>query len=183
MESIKDYFYKKKIALIGNSVILASQRYGYLIDSHDIVCRINKGPLACDVKTYGIRTDVLFYGNPGIILPEVPQVLSADVLYVLTYFKFENREQPKGKLHKLSRNWIEETKTKNGYPEKKKWPSNGSVSLFFLLEQEPHHISLFGFDWKRNPTFYTVDEKKDTRHKYDIEEQIVRNLEKVKIYE
>lgn len=183
MIDVKHYFYKKKIALVGNSVILASQNYGNIIDNHDVVCRINKGPLACNSNTYGIRTDVLFYGDPGIVLPEVPLVLPADVLYILTYFKFENKEQPNGKFYKISRNWIEDIKTKKGYSEKGKWPSNGLISLFFLLEQEPYVISLFGFDWKRNPTFYRVDEKGDTRHKYDLEEQIVRNLKKIKIYE
>lgn len=182
MLNLDGIFLDKKIALVGNSVILSSQKYGKIIDQHDIVCRINKGPLACNIENYGTRTDVLFYGDPGIILPDVPEVLSSNVLYILTHFKFENREQPKGNLFKLSREQIENIKTKNGYTEKGKWPSNGFVSLLFLLDQNPNNISLFGFDWKRNPTFYRIDEKGDTRHKYDVEERIIRELKKVKIY-
>jgi hypothetical protein len=131
---IEDLFLDKTVALIGNSVILNSQEYGKLIDEHDVVCRINKGPLICNPSTHGIRTDVLFYGNPGIILPEVPEVLTKEVIYVLTHFKFENQEQPKGKIYKLSRDIIDKIKFDNGYIEKKNGLLTGLLlcHLYFL---------------------------------------------------
>lgn len=180
---IEDLFLGKTVALIGNSVILNSQEYGNLIDKHDVVCRINKGPLVCNPTTHGVRTDVLFYGDPGIILPEVPGVLTEEVIYVLTHFKFENRKQPKGKLYKLSRDTVDKIKFENGYIEKGKWPSNGFVAVSFILSCQPKNISLFGFDWKKNPTFYRIDEKGDTRHKYDVEESIIKSKKNIKVYE
>lgn len=179
----ENFFTNKKIALVGNSTILFSQNYGKIIDQHDLVCRINKGPLVCNVETHGVKTNVLFYSDSKIILPEIPKLLLDDVLYVLAQVRYENAEQPVGKLHKLPKEWLNRTNQICGYNEKKKWPSTGLYSLLFLLEQRPIVVSLFGFDWKKNPTFYRLDEKESKRHKYAMEEAIIRNLKKVKIYE
>ena len=60
---INKIFYQKSVALVGNSESLLTKEYGNLIDSYDVVCRINRGieNIINNPISSGTKIDILFY--------------------------------------------------------------------------------------------------------------------------
>lgn len=62
---IKSVFDGKDIALIGNAESLLSKRYGTMIDSHELVVRMNRVPTEPSERaSLGWRTDMYVYASP-----------------------------------------------------------------------------------------------------------------------
>lgn len=59
-------FSGKDIALIGNAKSLLNKRYGTLIDSHEMVVRMNRIPTTEEKGALGWRTDVYVYSHPSL---------------------------------------------------------------------------------------------------------------------
>ena len=79
---IYSIFKDKTVALIGNSIVLNDCQLGSRIDSYDIVCRINKGPILQDKIKYGIRTDVLFYSDPRVITNDILEIVDSNTTFI-----------------------------------------------------------------------------------------------------
>ena len=60
----KSIFDGRDIALIGNAESLLSKRYGTMIDSHDMVVRMNRVPQHEQRASLGWRTDLFVYASP-----------------------------------------------------------------------------------------------------------------------
>lgn len=176
---LKKIISNKKIALIGNAASLFEKEYGKDIDSHDVVCRINKGPVLCTTRnenSHGMRTDILFYGDPAIIEGVIPH-LPDEIIYILTHVKYKDKKHPEGNLYKISQSQYDKFKRESGYTEKGKWPSSGLSAIFLLLDYKPQLISLYGFDWKETPTFYKKGTREnELRHNFELEKKIINDL-------
>ena len=63
ISAVNRIFYQKSVALVGNSESLLTKEYGNLIDSYDVVCRINRGieNVINNPISNGTKIDVLFY--------------------------------------------------------------------------------------------------------------------------
>lgn len=166
---MKEWFHGKSIAVIGNAESLFSKKYGNLIDSHDIVCRINLGITVDSKETHGIKTDVFvfsrfsFVNNLGLFdhknlktdkfmhMSDRGRDVIRDSIF---YYPLEMHSTLKEKL-KL---------------EKKEKPSTGIMILDYISQATPTNVSVFGFDWKETPTFYDKD-RVDEPHIYGREKQ------------
>lgn len=178
---IYNLFKHKTVALLGNSEALDNCNYGEYIDRHDVVCRINKGPLLKDKQKYGCRTDVLFYSNPDILSTDVTDILDADAKLVLAHprstYRFINRA-----TYSITEEYYNYIKLITGY-EDRQWPTNGLVASCIILDQNPKKITLFGFDWNTNNTFYKKIYKKEKMHNWNLEEEFLRSQNKIQIME
>lgn len=61
-QKLRELVYGKKIALVGPSPHLMNKKIGKLIDTYDIVCRVNEFFPFGQEQDYGSRTNILFYG-------------------------------------------------------------------------------------------------------------------------
>lgn len=178
LSKLKYLFQHKTIALIGNAESLDTKKYGKIIESHDLVCRINRGPIKTPSKSHGNRTDILFYGDPGQIVQDVVAKLNPQTPCIIPSQKFADREHPLKNvliLNQESSNFIKES---CGYFGITKWPSNGLAAFFIITKCNPKLLSLFGFDWKKSPTFYRHDIRGDDRHDYYLEENFIKDMVK-----
>jgi hypothetical protein len=189
-------FRGKTVALVGNSVALSNHCFGDAIDSHDIVCRVNKGPmLTTDAEKYGSRTDVLFYSNHQVLKDEDSDILdylSADTKLVCRH-DTETFDWPTHRISKHFYNYVVEI---SGYEDsnlhrkkirklshRMQWPTNGLLAACYLQDCSASKISLFGFDWNQNKTFYKDQKKKEKMHNWSLEENYLRSQPDIKIME
>ena len=62
-----DYLQGKTISLVGNAQSLLEKEQGELIDSSDIVMRINRG-YPVNFKSHGVKTNVVWMNNRFVII-------------------------------------------------------------------------------------------------------------------
>lgn len=188
---IYNLFNSKTVALVGNSSALDKHNFGTAIDNHDVVCRINKGPLLTSNKEkYGSRTDVLFYSEYKVIDNDVLDTLDLDTKLVC-YYSSKLFDRPTYKITKHFYNYIQEISgyedanierlKKTKFQRQPQWPTNGLVSACFILDQCPAKLTLFGFDWNKNKTFYKQQQKKEKMHNWELEKEYLSNQDRVEI--
>lgn len=165
-----DMFKNKRVALIGNAKSLVYSDYGELIDSHDIVCRINKGyymlPPFNDMyyKSHGSKIDVLFLNlikTSG--LTERFNNLTKIIQTGSTIVQEEHKLLIDSTILKTDLDII------NSYFTQK--PSTGIRALWMIANQsDAAEISVFGFDWKKTPSFWHLRHDKSA-YEHDFEEE------------
>jgi len=188
-----EYFKHKSIALVGSGGSVLDHEYGELIESHDIVLRINRGvPYKEFQKHVGKRTDVWSYGcGARDDLRRKAYDGMPDMKYSM-YPWFGNSWVP-DYLRKLETNIIlperfSRTAMKHcgGNPA-----TTGADTLHFLITgTEYKEISIFGIDcYKTGYWFQSVDNSIDIsssnskalnrtkqEHKVDFEEKFIEKL-------
>jgi hypothetical protein len=169
---MKEWFENKSVALVGNAMSLFDLEYGKEIDSHDVVVRLNKAAMLVDrfdsEKSHGKRTDVWIFWS------------------VNEYHRYFERHPNIKKMHgghqyrnsKLvclvdflyPMELYEVLKPKAG---KFRNPTTGFISIDYILHCEPSKLSVYGFDWKKTPTYTDPYRKKEKLcpHNYDVEKQ------------
>ncbi|XDV33919.1 hypothetical protein PO909_004161 [Leuciscus waleckii] len=192
-------------AVVGNSGNLLRSNYGQLIDSHDFVIRINKGP------TKGYEKDVGSKTTHRILYPESAVDLDDNTHLVLFPFKIRDMQWlistfttrhitrtytrvkssikvNKNKVMILHPGFIkyayEKWLQKNG-----KYPSTGFITIVFALHV-CDQVNVFGFGATRNGTWHHYFDKSHTHfkggpHKGDIENKTMHQLQhrnKISIY-
>lgn len=155
---MKNLITNKSIAIIGNSESLFTKTQGAEIDSHDVVCRINRGIQLINPVCQGVKTDIWAYGSYKQVEDLYDLQLCSNTIH-LTHL----HRKIKIKGYKKKQNFYFE-KTKFYIPmevltelEKKstiKRPSSGLILLYYVCTCFPKSISLYGFDWKETPTWY-----------------------------
>lgn len=179
---IYNIFKDKTVALIGNSIALGNYQLGSKIDSYDIVCRINKGPILHDKIKYGIRTDVLFYSDPRVITNDVLRSIDSNTTFITSSKNGKITLLPNRLTYVIDKEYYSRLTLKTGYENfNSQWPSNGLVAACLILDQNPKKITLFGFDWNMNRTFYRSGNKKKSRHIWDLEEKYLKSQDKIEI--
>lgn len=185
----KTYIQSKRVALVGNAASLFDTQNGSEIDDHEIVIRINTPAIFYEELTprhsHGTRIhtwafwDHLRYATSDH--RDKPQRL-LDALYntdrynILDLNMTNKKDQgfmwnKKEFFREVKQNMLRETGN----------PSAGLCLLYLLNECEPAVVNVYGFDFKRTPTFsnstYHVDEDRfDSffRHNYQFEEQYAK---------
>ena len=185
-----EYFENKRVAVVGNAQSLFNTQYGTEIDDHEIVMRIN--------------TPAIFYDD---LVPRHSHGTRIHVWAFWDYFRFktsDDRFRPQrlkdffhnGKYNLLDLNMTnrnEEFKWNNEFVSYNKQmskkcilketgnPSAGLIILSILNQLNPKKVNVYGFDFKRTPTFsnpnHHVDENRfDSfyRHNYQFEEQYTK---------
>lgn len=175
-EGLKYLFQNKEVCLVGNSIKLFEKENGSIIDSHDTVCRFNKGISKLGHPSYGSRCDVLFHSHLKI----VPIKYIEDTQFLSNTYLIHT-----GRLGRNNSNGIDNlyyvplnswTKIKSKLKlQKRQDPSTGIVAIDFVLSFDPKKIILFGFDWKKFPTFYDLNRKSEP-HNYLAEKTFINKF-------
>jgi hypothetical protein len=159
----------KKIAVIGNAQSLFEKSYGELIDSHDLVCRINLGIQVNSPTSHGVKKDVLVVSTENMLqdclkyLGNIKHIFIGslkDRTYRNDLFYF-----PEDIHLKIRRDIFQNEKAR---------PTTGFIFLNYLKFLNLTNVSIFGFDWKETPTFYDTLRKHEP-HDYDIEKNYCLN--------
>lgn len=165
-----DIFKNKRVALVGNAKSLVNSNYGELIDSHDVVCRINKGyhmiPPFNDVylTSHGSKIDILF-------LNLIKTLGLSERFDNLTKFIQTGSEIVQEEYLSLVDGTIlnsDLTELQKHFTQK---PSTGIRALWILASiSDVKEISVFGFDWKKTPSFWHLRHDKSA-YEHDFEEE------------
>lgn len=179
---IYNIFKDKTVALIGNSIALGNYQFGSKIDSYDIVCRINKGPILQDKVKYDLRTDILFYSDPAIITDDVLKVLDINTKFIAATRQDNITLFPNRPTYVIDKEYYSSIRLKTCYENfNSQWPSNGLIAACVILDQNPKKITLFGFDWNTNRTFYKSRREKSNKHIWDLEKKYFNSQDKIEI--
>jgi hypothetical protein len=180
ISAVNRIFYQKSVALVGNSESLLTKEYGNLIDSYDVVCRINRGieNVINNPISNGTKIDVLFYSICRTDI--IPFRLEKNVTCIQTTTKNSNTRLDNDTLFYNNAS----IKTKINLP-KKKIPSTGITAIDIINNAQPKKFGIYGFDFKKTPTYYhdTEEYKKlhpvqKHKHLWEHEENFVINLTK-----
>jgi len=166
----------RRVALVGNAGALLTTRHGAAIDAHDTIIRFNRGVVRVP-EAQGHRTDIAAIAckMPYAELARfgAPQVLwlAADAGLMSSSFLAHAATMA---VNPPSQ-WAAASALLEG-----RRPSSGLLMLHLLrTEFSPQAVTLFGFDWKRSPTYYeNPDDPRQARtggpHGWDREETVVR---------
>lgn len=165
MQTLEQYLEGKTVALVAGGNSLVGEGLGSIIDSYDVVVRMNRAlPLdPSKSEDIGTRTDVLYNcldGAPDAGGPIVPMLwINNGVKYICStypeseFFTFPQRS--KGLENFLPTRWIPDEVY---YPIKdhiKGRPNSGTCTLVDLLSFDIEKVHLFGLDFHR--TLYDTE--------------------------
>jgi hypothetical protein len=188
----------KSVAVVGNSSSLFEMELGCEIDGHDIVIRFNKAaPLYCndDVsKSHGTKTDLWAFWTIGAfynrtLKEELNNKKLHDAFFNENYTKIQMIEKEHKKLTNM---YIEYTYPLQNfknihtkvYGPKKKMLSVGFLMLNWLSEFNPRSVSIYGFDFKKTPTFSELHRHEtDIKNRIDIRCNHDYNIEETYLYQ
>lgn len=178
-----EWFENKSVAVVGNAKSLFEHQYGTLIDSHDVVCRINKGALIVNEISQGMKTDVFVFAGFKKFKHLLDIVKTDKRLFTsprkqeealkisnLTCYPVEWRNRLKETLISYDSSFINHKELPGpGEKGEIKKPSAGICLLDYVSRFNPHNVSIFGFDWKETPTYYELMGGSKTAHDYKYE--------------
>jgi hypothetical protein len=165
---LAELFKGKRIALIGTSSHLLEEECGNLIDSYDLVCRVNitKEIPSELVKHCGSRTDILFSnGN----VPTFRKIEAENEFWkkTLKYFICSNWQSDNGKSglkiiskYQIPYHFISKDLIKAFMKEHKTLGNTGLYALIALLNYEIKELYITGF------SFYNMGKNRDNQY-YD----------------
>lgn len=188
MENFEEYIRGKRVALVGNAASLLDTQYGSEIDDHQVVIRIN--------------TPAIFYHH---LTPRYSHGTRIHVWAFWDYLRYSTSDHRNKPQKLLDMFWntdrynildLNMSNKQEGFKWNKKEffldikqrmlketgnPSAGLSILYLLNECDPAVVNVYGFDFKRTPTFsnlnYDVDDNRfDSffRHDYAFEEQYAK---------
>jgi len=166
------WFEDKSIAIVGNASFIFERDYGKKIDSFDVVVRINKGYLDLNNKHQGTKTDVLAYNNYSMIDRHLDLVKNFKLIHMSEKFR---KLKMIDNIFFYPLKCLEELKKKINFDR----PSTGLMIIDYVLSCNPKSINLYGFDFKKTPTYYEKDRKIEP-HNFDLEKKYIEKL-KLKI--
>ncbi len=166
---MKEWFEGKTVALIGNAESLFSKTYGKEIDSHNIVVRLNKAAMLYDKfdveKSHGTKTDIWMFWRTAEYKKKFTEI---------------NPNIKKMHMGHQDRNRINVTEVDHVYPNelyaplklkagKHNNPTTGFMAIDYILDCAPALLSIYGFDWKKTPTWTDPTRKKEKICPHDFE--------------
>lgn len=172
---MKNWFEDKKVALIGNAASLFDLNYGYEIELHDVVVRMNKAAMLLNrfdaEKSHGKRTDVWIFWSVheySRYFPEHPTVKKMHAGH-----QGRNHKHI-GQVDFIYPNDVYANLKLVSGPRKN--PTTGFIAIDHILRCDPKQLSIYGFDWKKTPTHTDPDRRAEKRcpHNFDVEEAYCR---------
>jgi hypothetical protein len=183
---MREYFKDKTVAVVGNAESLFETQYGSEIDDHDVVIRINIPAIFYDDYSprysHGTRLNVWVFWDflafkEGDNYPKSPRL--DKFLHSNNYHLLDLNMSNRTDGFKWNGEYVDIDKSR--ILKETGNPSSGLILLSILNELEISAINVYGFDFKRTPTFsnktHHVDENRyDSfcRHNYLFEEQYAK---------
>jgi hypothetical protein len=159
------------ISVIGNAESIFEKEYGNLIDKN-LTIRFNRADIINE-KSQGTRWDYLVSSEVNTFekyntqTPKFHTLIFSPTKKSLTYkvkkIKFNTR------IYHLPLFQAQELEKKLTAP-----PSTGLQILYFLDYLRNENVSIFGFDFKKTPTFY--EKRNKGKHDYIKEKDLVISL-------
>ena len=179
MEQIaKKWFKDKSIAIVGNSKHLLSCSHGENIDSHDVVCRINRSFKIIPPRTnkyirhYGTKTNFLFVN----LIRTSGHSHNVREMGPYKIIQTTACEVPP-KYSKIVSAVVDGSTIKELSDQLSMKPSTGLRVLYIISKCDPKMVSVFGFDWKQKaPSFYGHhDDWSASQHDFKEEQEYCNN--------
>lgn len=179
---MKEIFENNNVAIIGNSEAIFKSECGDFIDTFDVVCRINRGIVITDGRCQGNKTTVWAYGDHSIVHDLFSDFSVKNTLHLSDRKRYSRIKGCKERTFEnypytsfyVNLEFLAELENKLD-PAKLVKPSSGLILLSFVSIFNPSSITLFGFDWKKEKTFYNETEDIDSKHDWDLEKEYVKN--------
>lgn len=157
------------VAIIGNAKSLFDKRYGPIIDSYNIICRINNGCSIIEPQSQGLNTNFAFFNSAARHYNLIHKLNKS-----IQIFHVSNKNRHKNKNIKLSINYVPiESNKEIAKLAKTDKPSSGLMIIHYMMNFSPKKLSLFGFDFKKTPSYYTNNKGP---HDFLKEKEYVLNL-------
>jgi hypothetical protein len=174
---MQDWFKNKSVAIVGNSESLFSKNQGEEIDSHECVCRINRGIQIINESCQGKKTNIWAYGVESIIEDIYNDFKGPKTIHLgskkrgvrVEGFKLKQWEKHPFTDFYVPLPQVQSLYDKFGYDRL----SSGLILLDYVYSCNPKKILLYGFDWKQTPTWYYHE--LETVHRWDDEKKFVTN--------
>ena len=173
-----DYLQGKTISLVGNAKSLFDNNYGKMIDSSDVVMRINRG-YPINYEKQGLKTNVVWMNNRFVgdrVISDYLK-LSKKFYYVLQGGNNKSEIEScliKGDLY----NWKDVWEIHK--PRMKKMPSQGFVIIYLLYKEITCNLNLFGFDFQKTGTYMPradlLVHRKESPHDFETEKHYVNTM-------
>lgn len=189
---LKNYFENKSIAVVGPSPHLAGLDYGKLIDTYDLVIRINElGVVPQMEKDYGSRTDICFLTltEESIeIYSKMKKEVNFDSLQLVVHPRHKFNLNPitnSGKTKNIIEffknleisidfHHIEEPSFEKRCEFFKCFPSTGSLAIYEILQYNFSKLFICGFSfyttkYKYSPKgmeYYRIPKQNQHKHNY-----------------
>jgi len=174
----------KSVAVVGNSLSLFDKDHGSKIDMHDVVIRFNKPAILLEnsYRSHGTKFDIWAFWSVGafcnaFIKNECEYTEKLNILlgnndikriqicmndHEIDTKKYISYTMPIKKYDLLKTNLSKTSK------EEFLTPSVGIGILDWLLYSQPRRVSVYGFDFKKTPTFSEIENyEKDMTNRYD----------------
>ena len=164
----------KSVVIVGNAKSLLETHYGELIETHDIIIRLNKG-FVTQPSAQGKRTDMigltpelseaetLAHFEPSHFLMLIPK---------MRHYRFFGKDAVRNTLFYNFRYWLADRNLIG------RRPSSGFMAISWMVRLgQAKSITLYGFDFGATPTYYNPEGYK-TPHNYDREREIVLDWER-----
>ena len=183
--------------MIGNASSLLDQDYAEAIDSNYTI-RLNLPEIEKHKDKLGSRRDAIFFEYPKIEARDILKVFYEafhDKCTLILGHNFKEAEarawlRVKKQMRLNKRTWLlsdtMNRKMMSGYDGQ--WPSAGFSVLFLLDHLGFNNVNIFGFDWKRTPTWYDAGAPKypDERniiavHNFIFEEKVIKDMVKARM--
>lgn len=165
----------KTVAVIGNSSSMFTQRHGEEIDSHDFVIRMNRAAQFYEFnpsweKSHGLQTDmwcVWRYDelevDDMVVTPYVMQM----AFWHGKYKDVKGRYNKKKDLYFYPEEHVLELQRVSGI----RTPSTGLMVLDWLAYQRANSVDVYGFDWKKTPTWTDTERNLQDRFQHDFNKE------------
>ena len=163
LSSVKDFIKGANVAIVGNSTSILEQKFGKEIDKNDVVIRFNKGFPLANSEALGKRTDIVFLAT----------TLSNFELKLFEGACLIKRSSLCGNACHYAVSGYDRKFLKQGTAQ----ASTGFIAINFCLTAGAKKITLYGFDFFKNPTYYNPKDYK-TLHNGIKEAEKVKEFEK-----
>src|SRR6056300_1089817 len=141
---MKNWFQNKTIAVVGNAKSLFNSNYGNVIDTHNVVCRINRGFEVHSPESHGTKLDILCFARYNTIKDHITQNLK---IKIKKFIHCSAKGRNDIKDHNITN--ITYIPTSNYWDLKKKLnlkkkqkPSSGLILLNYISTCNPKRVSL-----------------------------------------
>jgi hypothetical protein len=146
LRSLLQFLNGKSIAIVGNATSLLSHQYGPLIDTHEVVVRMNRG-FPVNPGAQGMRFDLWCFSGfratfnlpKGFVAPRA----------VWMWHKRMKREKVGLDCLFYPRSYWRALRDRFGTR-----PSLGALTVDLISRAAPRNVTVIGFDFKRTRSFY-----------------------------
>lgn len=188
-EEIQNYCKDKSVIIVGNSGSLKESGKGSVIDSYDIVLRMNHGVPGKWTKDVGARTDIWFFSYHYRNKQLAEYNLLIPKFAISNAGETRTHDELRGKVYTFppkQRLEIKQSLLKVGLPQGKH-PTTGFLCINWFLNyvKTQKKLDIVGFDFfETHLNFFEPDglnKKTAVAHRPNLEKPIIENLINKKI--